>query len=73
MGEVAKGGAGVLEAGGVGGVGGGEGVAGGHGVLHEALPLLASRHRFLVLDLGLIATHPERAFNPWVLEKNERI
>jgi len=56
-GEVAEGGAGVLEAGGVGGVGGGEGVAGGDGVLHEALALLASRHCFLVLDLGLVATH----------------
>jgi len=57
LGKVPEGGAGVLEAGGVGGVCGGEGVAGGDGVLHEALALLASRHRFLVLDLGLVATH----------------
>lgn len=57
VGVVAEGGACVLQRHGVGGVGGGEGVPGADGVLHEALPVLASVHGFLVLDLGLCAAH----------------
>lgn len=55
--EVAEGGAGVFEGGGVGGVGGGEYVAGGDGVLHEVLAFFAASHCFFVLDLRLVATH----------------
>ena len=57
LGEVAEGGAGVLEGGGVAGVGGGEFVAGGDCLLHEVPAVLAPRHRLLVLDLRLVATH----------------
>lgn len=58
--EVTEGGAGVFEGGGVGGVCGGEGVASGNSFLHVTLAFFASRHRFLVLDLGLVATHRDR-------------
>ena len=57
VGEVTEGGACVLESDGVGGVGSGEGVARRHAFRHEPLPLLASRHRFLVLELRLCAPH----------------
>lgn len=51
LGVVAEGGAGVLEVHGIEGVGRREGVAGRDRLLHELLPLFASRHRLLVLDL----------------------
>jgi hypothetical protein len=57
---VTEGSARVLQIGGVGGVGGREGVAGRHRFLHVELAVLAPRHRLLVLDLGLAATHREK-------------
>lgn len=57
VGVIGEGGAGVLEGHGVGGVGGGQGVAGRDGGFHLLLALLASGEKFLVLDLGLGASH----------------
>lgn len=55
--ELRESGASVLERDGVGGVSRGEGVARRHGQLHEQTPFLAARHRLLVLDPRLRATH----------------
>lgn len=57
LGEVAEGGASVLQGHGVGGVCGGELVPRRDGALHVLLPLLASVDRLFVLDLRLRAAH----------------
>jgi hypothetical protein len=62
--ELRESGASVLEGYSIGGVSGGEGVAGGDGRLHEQPPLLAPRHRLLVLDPRLRATHCVRLDSP---------